>query len=420
VSALEGESALAVTAAAPWAERPTRALTSVLSSARGVAIAVFLVYGLWIAIYFASGHDARVLIALDRKAVLRGHGSSVIRYDPTFPYSGPGYAYDGGWWYLIALDPAHAASYVDFPGYRYTKILYPLTARTLALGVANLIPYTLILVNWLALALGTLFLALWLKRRGVHPWLALLYPTYYGTFISFQRDLTEPMAYALVLAAIYLYDFGGRRRTLGASACFALAILTRDKSAIFAVLYGLALLFMPGNEERWYLRPVRNFRAAALFLAIAGAPILAYEAFLRVWLGAAGTPLNEQATPLQGILGHGVPTSSLGIEAVAVFVPATICAGLAAWALCRRIWRVEIFLLLLVIELTVVTLNPLYFVDARGVTRVGIAIVIAALLCLPALDEISGRRRWWLAACAVCWTSITAVWAVISLFLAVS
>jgi hypothetical protein len=391
-----------------------------VSEPRTVAAVVFLVYGLWIAMYFASGHDARVLIALDRKAVLRGHGSSAIHDDSTFPYSGPGYAYDGGWWYLIALDPIHAASYVDSAGYRYIKIIYPLTARALALGKADLIPYTLILVNWLALAFGTLFLALWLKRRGISHWLALLYPAYYGVFISFQRDLTEPLAYALVLAAIYLYGFGGRRRILGSSTCFALAALTRDKSAIFAVVYGLALLFVPQQGESRHFRPWRNLGPAALFLAIACAPLLVYEALLRVWLGSAGTPLNEQSVPLQGILSHGVPASSLAIESVSVFVPSMVCAGLALLALKRRIWRVEVFLLLLMIELTVVTLNPLYFVDARGVTRVGIAIVVAALLCLPAFDRLTGGRRWWVAVCGVCWASITVVWGITSLFLAAS
>src|SRR5258707_12883358 len=54
-------------------------------------------------------------------------------------------------------------------------------------------------------------------------------------------DLTEPMAYALVALAVYLLDFGGRRRVLWAALCFGVAVLTRETAAVFAVVYGCAL-----------------------------------------------------------------------------------------------------------------------------------------------------------------------------------
>jgi hypothetical protein len=385
-----------------------------------VATLVFLVYGLWLAVYFASGHDARVFIALDRKAVAHRHAGGAIRYDPTFPYNGPGYGYDGGWFYLIALDPVHARDYVDSASLRYTKILYPVTARLLALGRADLIPYTLILVNWMALGLGTYFLAAWLRRRGLAPVYALLYSFYYGLFIGFQRDLTEPLSYALVLAAVYLYDFGGRRRLLGSSACFAPAILARDKAAVFAIIYGLALLFSGPEECTLSTRIMRNLPCTVLFLAIAGLPMLAYKLFLHFWLGAVNVPLNEQAAPLQGIFAAGIPVNALAVESISVFVPALICGSLAVWALWQRIWRVEVVLLLVMIELTVVTLNPGYFVDMRGVPRVGTSIVVTALLCLPWFDRVTRGNRTWLRICGMCWVAVTVVTATAALFLAAS
>jgi hypothetical protein len=386
---------------------------------------VILAYGLWLAGLAITGHDPRVFIALERKAIFQGHGSQVIRYDKTFPYNGPGYEYDGGYFYLIALDPVHAGSYLDAPSARYSKILYPMTARVLALGRSDLIPYTLILINWLTLGLGTLFLAAWLKRHNIFPGLALLYSFYFGTFIGIQRDLTEPMSYSLVLAAIYLYDLGGRKRLLGSSACFALAILTRDKAAVFAILYGLAILLARTDAPGRIARVARNGPAAALFLAIAGLPMLVYKVFLHSWLGAAAgplngqaVPLNEQAAPLQGILAAHIPMNALLVESISVFLPTLIVTGLALWALKRRIWRLEIAVLLVMIELTVVTLNPAYFVEMRGVTRVGIAIVIGTLLCLPVFDRLTQGNRRWLVVCGVCWTSITIVEATAGLFLA--
>src|SRR5512139_1594311 len=71
------------------------------------------------------------------------------RYDPGLPNGTQGY--DGQFAYQIARDPLNAARLLDVPAYRYQRILYPLVACAVALGQGNLIPWTLIAVNWLAL-----------------------------------------------------------------------------------------------------------------------------------------------------------------------------------------------------------------------------------------------------------------------------
>jgi hypothetical protein len=395
---------------------PKKSRATWATSAVSVAGLTLLIYSLYLAIFFAEHHDARQFIVMYRAPFARSHASSVIKLDPTFKhYVAPKYAYDGQWYYFIALDPANAQYYVDDPAGRYAKFLYPLTARLLALGRANLIPYTLILVNLLAVVAGTLILAAWLAKKGVSPWFALLYAFYAGTFHSFLRDLTEPMSYGLLLAAIYWLDFGPKYRLTGSGVFFALAILARDKAAIFAIVYGAALLFQRRDllANRRLPAWLQGAGQAAWLLAIAGIPMLIYKVFLYFWLhkrsgvSNLGVPTHDQSAPLTGLLQSVVHPASLVWDVPTVYVPTAICVVIAAWALYRRMWRVEIFLLLISFVVAVITLNPVYFSpDYSGVTRVSIATMLAALLCLPTFFKLTDRRAW-LTVCAVGWCGMT-------------
>jgi hypothetical protein len=102
------------------------------------------------------------------------------------------------------------------------------------------------MVNWLALGGGTLALAAWLRRKGLSPWLALLFGLYPGLFIALRLDLTEPLGYAFVALGVYLFDYGPtRRRVLWAGLSFALGVLARETTAVFPAVYALALLVGP-------------------------------------------------------------------------------------------------------------------------------------------------------------------------------
>src|SRR5260221_13671973 len=114
-------------------------------------------------------------------------------------------------------------------------------ARPWALGQTQLTPDTLILLNLLAMAGGTLALAAWLRRRGRSPWLALIYGLSLGLFIAVNGDLTEPMAYAVVALAVYLLDFRGRRRLFWAALCFGAAVLPLLAVRFFVWVYGCAV-----------------------------------------------------------------------------------------------------------------------------------------------------------------------------------
>jgi hypothetical protein len=395
------------------------------------ALVVLLVYGAILIGYLASGHDARDFIRIGRRFVLRSHASAVIQYDPHYAYMADNTGNDGQFAYYLALDPANARYYMDYPSYRYTRITYPLAARALAFGQAGLIPYTLLLVNLLAAAGGTLALAAWLYRRSCSPWLALLFGFYPGVAVVLQRDLTEVLAYALVALAVYLFDFGGRWAPLWAGLAFAAATLSRETAALFPIVYGLALLLRAPATEiapagmlkdggttasrirmsagRWAtaaLRRVRaNWRRAALLLATALAPFAAYKLFLFAWLGDFGTrpDLAPHLVPFSGLFFLWPWQYQQIVVVVAVIVPALICAGMALWALARRAWTVEIWSLLLNIQVLVVMLAPTSYFIYSGTGRITTGVIVAVLLAVPTFDALTGGNRGWLIACAAWW-----------------
>lgn len=377
-----------------------------------VAALVLLFYGLWSAAFFAGGHDARDLTFMGDSFLRQSHASGVIAIDPTYRYYPDHIGYDGQWAYYLALDPPNAHYYMDKPAYRYTRILYPMTARLLALGRPDFIPYTLLLVNLLALGGGTLALATWLRRKGISPWLALIYGFYPGLFISLQHDLNEPLAYALLALAVYLFDFGGRRRLIYAGLAFALAILARETTAVFAALYGFALLaprpFPAGPRARLWKPAKTQLIQAMTVLGIALAPALLYRLFLRLWLGNANVPADvvPELIPFRGILSYWPWQGPQIIAAATVIAPALICAAVGVRALWRRLWRVEVLILLANVQLFVVMLAADSFPDMASSARVTASVVPAALFCLPTFDTLTRRNRTWLLAAAGLWLAL--------------
>lgn len=140
--------------------------------------------------------------------------------------------YDGQFNYYIALNPNphQVAPRLDVPAYRYQRILYPLSARLLALGRPGAIGWTLLAVNLTAHALGTAGLAAYLQRRGLSAKYALSYGLWVGLLAPVGLDLSEPLSYALVVAGWLLLD---RRRPLAAAGCLTLAQFAKETALVF-------------------------------------------------------------------------------------------------------------------------------------------------------------------------------------------
>jgi hypothetical protein len=365
------------------------------------AIAVILLYTAWLASAALTGHRATDFAWIGSPWVNRSSASALIRAQPVHPYQYGGY--DGQFYYFVALDPSKARYYIDQPSYRYGRVMYPIAARFLGLQRANLIPYSLIAVNWLALFVGTLAVAAWLKRAGFSPWFAAAFGLSPGLFIALQRDLTEALAYALVAIGVYMFDFGGRFRLPGAAFCFALAVLTRETVAVFPLIYGASLLGRSESPRDGHLLLGANRRQAALFLSACLVPFLVYKIFLYVWLGSSGvmSQLLPQLLPFGGILGYWPWQAQHIEEVISIVLPAVIWLWMCLRAFRRRLSTVAVWTLAANVVLFVVVLNQDSYANIISSGRIAMGVPLALLYCLPVFDRMTGRDRRWL------WVSFT-------------
>jgi hypothetical protein len=398
----------------PGAVRRITRAVGVVPVALRVTLVVLAFHGAWIAAYLAAGHEARDFIKI---GWFQGSSdaSDVIEVDPT--YTPPrnrglsqGTGYDGQFSYYMALDFRNSPEYLDFPAYRYGRILYPVLARGVALGDPDRVPAAMIAINWLALGGATLALAAWLRRRRLSPWLALLVGLYPGLLLGVQRDLTEPLAYALVAAAIYLSDYGGRYRLLWAGLVFGLAGLARQTTLVFPLCLLGALLLEGKSGRPLRIRLAENWRPATRFAVLSFAPAVGFAAFIYVWLGDFGTGAGLESVPFLGLFGPDWAAERQGAALALVAVPALVVSAVVLGALREGFRRVEFAYLLANVLLFVVFLGRLSYRDGyTSVARVTTGVVLGAVVCLPWLPPLTPRMRLALFACFGIWMSMLPV-----------
>ncbi len=346
-------------------------------------------HAIWIVAYLGSGHGIRDLINVGPRFIAAGKTSSIIDHDPSYRATSPGndsdaaVGYDGQFYYYIALDPTRARSYIDAPSYRYERILYPLLARFTALEQPAAVPWTLLIINWLACGGGVLALAAWLRRRGASPWLAAIYGLYPGMLVAIQFDLTEPLAYGLVALGVYLFDFGGRRGVIAAAVAFGLAGLTRETTLLFPILYGLSILAGRSSANPHPGLGAR-VRQAMGFAAVACLPFATWLTIDYSWLGAPH-PDTLGPVPLGGLFAGQLSLPLKSLELAFVALPALLCAGVLVGGLRARTGRLEQLCLLANTAMMVVFSTSVVWTAYASISRQGIAIVLAALLCIPYL-----------------------------------
>ncbi|HEU5441850.1 MAG TPA: hypothetical protein VFU88_21395, partial [Ktedonobacterales bacterium] len=246
--------------------------------------------------------------------------------------------YDGQFFYYLALDPglvvtcAHTASTcpLDYqPLVRLERILYPMTARLLALGQPGLIPLSLLLVNFLAILVTAALLGRLSVEAGASRWLGAAAALYAGETLAFARDLADPFATMWLVLAVFLAQRG---RWLWAAMAVAAALLAREQLLLVAPLIGLPLL----AERRW--------RLLSGFVALGLGPFVAWQLVLRalygVWPLLAGDTRAASVTPLPfGGLWPQRGAGDFKLEVLVVAVPLVAGAMLAVWALRRQGWR---------------------------------------------------------------------------------
>ncbi|HKP53377.1 MAG TPA: hypothetical protein VJ183_12095 [Chloroflexia bacterium] len=381
-------------------ERQRRLSFHALNSPLFVAGVALLGYLLIFFIFLNHLGDVRDFVVIGKPFITQSDRSSIIHPDPDYDYDKNGVGYDGQFAYFIALDPINARYYLDqgFVSYRYTRILYPIAARALALGNRDWVPATMVMVNLLAITGGAWAVAAWCRRRALSPWLALVYVFYVGQVMGFVRSLNEPLAYALVALSIYLFERFPRYR-LWAALVFALAALARESTLIFPLLYALHLFF----ESAPGLTFTRRLRKGILFLAVSIIPAAVWQVWLLSWLGSAGWGQGAGLfrIPLSGLLDlYPLGPSTLEVVEV-VIVPGLLCFCVAASALWRDPLvrrRAELWALLFNYLLLVTLLYPDPLIELYGAGRISIPVVLAAIYSLALV-----RSRWWFYCCGGLW-----------------
>lgn len=188
-------------------------------------------------------------------------------------YSRDATGYDGQFAYYLALDPAHAADHLDVPAYHTQRILYPLLARIVSLGRADWLPYALLIINIGALLVGTALLASLLRAENVSRWYALSYGLFAGVLVAVRSSTTEPLAYALVIAAIWA---AGRDRVVISAGLLLLAAFTKETTLLFAGGYALYYLLR------------RQWRRLLIVISVTVVPFAIWQSMLYATFGVFG------------------------------------------------------------------------------------------------------------------------------------
>jgi hypothetical protein len=283
--------------------------------------------------------------------------------------------YDGQFAYYIARDPQTGWQHCDVPAYRYQRILYPLLGRFLALGQEHLLPYSLGLINVVALAAGTWFTEKILLRYRMNRWYALTYGLYAGQLMSARLLLNEPLAHALCQAAILATE---RDRWRWAILLFALAVLTKETILVFVGGYLLFLL----AKKNW-----QQFTELSLGV---GLPFLLWQVVLWLWLGRPGFGSGGagntgwEMLPFRGLWSvGGIDLRVLALLSLVMVPLAVIPALLSLWAtgqdLVRGRWH-PFTTVLLANAIVILFLPQSTFREPLAMLRLTIGLMAATIL----------------------------------------
>ena len=390
------------------ANGPFASVRSVIDGPRSwllVAFTVTFLYGSWTMLTLRDG-SPQFFIHVGRSFVQRSQASQIISGFTGYQFDAD-IGYDGQFNYFIALDPTHAAPYIDYPAYRYTRILYPLLAGVVGGHDPNVVANALIVINLVMIALGIAVLGAWLRRKGVSAWVAAVFGFYPGVFIALQRDTSEIMASSLVIVAIYLYDYGPRWRLVISALFFALAGLSRETMLVFAFVWAVGLWLSGDGALRARIAAIS--RSLVVFLAVAFGPLLAWKVVLEIWLGSFGLQGVLSPVPFGGL--HYLIRHEVEMEQLrTVVVPAFLCLVAAAVAMLAGVRRVEVWALLINAFIYMAFLSPASFDDFTSSARVTVPIALAAVLAAPYLYQ---RAKLWFWAAGALWLTPMIFWIVL-------
>ena len=353
--------------------------STVVAAFSGIALLLLLATHAWDPEFFAT------------------RGPQWTRHYPAMQKS----ASDGIIFHALASRPAEAVE--RLAAYRVNRILYPMLAWLLALGQPGLAAWTLVLVNWAAITLGTELMHRLIERRGGSSWWALGYGAWVGLGLALLHDTAEPATYLAALLGVWLLD---RERPVLASAAFLAALLGRETALLLVGPY----LVAAGRGRRG----IGRWLPVAVVLGL----WLGWLASTALWIG--------RSQPAPGVLGlpflgyRATRGTDLPVTLVFVLLPAVVVVAYAARRLIRAPARPELWAALangvLVIVLGTRVAGLLWHSG-----RVATGLVAATLLAVPLGRGASplGRALAALYAVSAVWTIAVVArflfWGVLSL-----
>jgi hypothetical protein len=149
--------------------------------------------------------------------------------------------FDGQYYYFMALNPD--LDDIDTNPAFLQRILYPILTVVFSLGVKQIFPIMMLLINFASAILSCCILLLFLRKYKASPLLALLCAINVGFLIAILRNLTEPLMMLLIIASIYFLD---KKEYVISSIFLSFALLTRE---LAFTVYAAILLFFLFKKE---------------------------------------------------------------------------------------------------------------------------------------------------------------------------
>jgi hypothetical protein len=304
--------------------------------------------------------------------------------------------YDGQFFYRLALEPNTAVQTdhgvrLDVPAYRQQRIGYPVLAWLASFGGTPwLVPWALLLLNVLGLALLGFLGGLVARSGGQHAALGLLLPAYPGLAAC---SLAGSLAEITAIAAAGLALVALRRGRLEAAAiAFGAAALTRETTLILPAAYGVVWLV---DSLR-----ARRLQPGIIVWAMPLLALVAWHAVLAARWGIAPTSAgaNNVSWPLLA-LGNFViatlqrATTTFWLRGWIMLAEGALILGAAALALTRGVGPRHERLALVLATGLFVSLSSDVWVSDWAFLRAGSEVFLLAALSLVGLRPGSRPAR---------------------------
>ena len=210
--------------------------------------------------------------------------------------------YDGQFFYVQATDPllrgtARSGLVATDGEFRAQRMLYPTVAYVAAAGSKSAVPWSLLVLNVLAVLVATAAAATFARTRELSGWWALAVGLNPGMALAVLRDLSEPFAVAALVAGLVAWRL---RRPGLATLAITLAVLSRE-----AMLIGVLAIAVEAGWSFFRGRDRDELRRALPVCLVPTTLFVAWQLYLAQrfdGLVTSSTPDNQFSVPLDGLL----------------------------------------------------------------------------------------------------------------------